>query len=146
MQAGLFLLAPAQEVQDLDLARKPLPAFLQGERPLVVLQGYLVGEARRCQFPGPVQVAHRPLALPRQLQVVGDQAGVLVCSLATLLHQPLGDQPVVDATQSPQDALVGHLAQHGVLEDVLTRSGKGRRLAPEDHLPGPQGGQDMFDV
>ncbi len=113
----------------------------QGQRPLVAANGLLVRVQPPRPVPGLDQVIGSLSAAPGQLQVVGDQGGILTCSLATLLHQPVGHQAVVDPPQPLQHALVSHLAQDGLFEDVLLGPGKGRGLPLEDHLLAPQSRQ-----
>ncbi len=71
----------------------------------------------------------------------GDEIGELVHAVAAGPDEPLGRAVVVVAPQPPQDALVGHVAQEGVLEDVFARALEGGLLARVDQLALPQRGE-----
>ena len=74
----------------------------------------LLGRPGRYQRPAASRVA-------AAVVVAGDEGGVLVGPLVALGHllEPAGGQPVVGLTLGPQHAVVGDVAQHGVLEQEL---------------------------
>ncbi len=108
------------------------------QRPLVVVNGLLVGVGQPGLVASAQQVLGRLLRLLRPLPVIGQQAHLLLDSLREQPLQRLGHLPVVDAPFLLQQAVVGRLLGQVVLEDVLQLR-QPRPLA--DHLLPLQGQQ-----
>ncbi len=85
-------------------------------------------------FAGALIVVGGAVVLTGLNVVFGDEAQVFADALPGVVFQPAGDAAVELGAILQQHRLIGHVAQQGVLEEVLAGPGEGGALLAEDQL------------